>query len=151
MSYSLYITRAESWLEDSSPITLSEIESIINPLPFGFYIDRSGIVSAATPNGKTLTAAVGDYLVYDEKDHPENRIHIYFDCGLPPYFRLSHPKQLAPVIDLAEKLGAQVQGEELEIYTKDNIPKLSREWDKCKKKSSLQKLKMKAKKMFGKA
>jgi len=141
MSYEFHITRAESWLEDSSPVTLAEIQTIIDPLPNGFSVDRSGFVSAATPEGRTLTAAVGDYLIYENPDIPDSRVHIYFDADCPPRFRIGAPEQLLPIIDLAEKLGAGVQGDELEFYRKENIPRLTQKQSKPMKKRFTEHLK----------
>jgi len=135
MSYEFHITRSDSWLDDDSPVTLSEIETTLCPLPENFTIDRSGFVSTVTPNGKTLTAAVGDYLIYDNPGEPDSRVHIYFRPGFPPFFSIASPEHLLPIIDLAEKLGVKVQGDELEIYSREDIPGLINRHNKAKAKA----------------
>ena len=123
MSYDIHITRAEFWLDDEDPITLEEIERLVKPLPQGFSIDRTGIVTATGPQGQTLSAEVGPYLVYEDQEDMDSRICIYFDEESGPWFRACGEKYMLPVIELADMLHAKVQGDEDEIYTKEAVLK----------------------------
>lgn len=117
MGYEFHITRAGSYLEDSCPITLGEILTACDPLPEGFSVDRTGVVTAVTPEGASLAAQVGDYLVYEDRSDPHSRVHIYFDPDCLPFFKVGELQHLRPVILLAQRLGASVQGDEGEVYT----------------------------------
>ena len=122
MGYNIHITRAESWLDDETPITLEEIEQIWDKLPEGFQIDRSGVVTANMSNGSSLSVKVKPYLIFQNGDDEESRVHIYFDNGAPEFCVHDEMKML-PIIELADLLGAKVQGDEDEIYTKEDILK----------------------------
>ncbi len=122
MSYDIHITRAESWFEDEEPITLAEVEAIWEQLPKGFQIERSDEVSATLPDGGILTVETGNYLIYEDESDPDSRIHIYFMHDVPT-FSVRDEKYLLPIIELADLLGAKVQGDEEEVYTKESIMK----------------------------
>lgn len=121
MSYDIHITRAESYLEDNEPITLAEIEKLLGTLPQGFTIDRTGIVSATTSDGETVVSEVAPYLIYEDEENPDSRVHIYFFDEECPFFSVRDKKYMLPIIELAEKINAKVQGDEEEIYTKESI------------------------------
>lgn len=120
MGYCLYLTRAEEWFTEENPITFEEVESVLNQLPQGFSIDCTGGVSGVTPQGSTLTSEVGPYVVYFDGQDENSRIHIYFLDG-PPEFRIREEQYLLPILELAEALGAKIQGEELEVYTRESV------------------------------
>lgn len=109
MSYEFHITRADSYLEDSCPVTLDEILSTCERLPEGFFVDRT--VTAVYSSGKA------ECLVYKSNSAEDKAVHIYFVPGCPPFFSTSCEELLPPVIRLAERLGAKVQGDEEEVYT----------------------------------
>lgn len=98
------------------------MEAIWEQLPKGFQIDRSGEVSATLPDGGILTANTRNYLIYEDESDPDSRIHIYFMDHVPT-FSVKDEKYLLPIIELAELLGAKVQGDEEEVYTKESIMK----------------------------
>lgn len=119
MPYEIYITRAEVYYEDENPITLAEILSLPGPLPKGFSVDKSGIVTSISP--QPLIADVGAYLIYEDENDENSRVHIYFSEKNGPWFSVRKEKYMLPIIELADKLQAKVQGEEGEIYTKQSI------------------------------
>lgn len=121
MGYDIHITRAEHWMDDDAPITLAEVEAVMDQLPPGFRIDRTGIVTAVSPNGQTLSAEVGPYLVFMNGDDENSRVHIYFNSPHGPYFRVADTEAILPVITLANALKAKVQGDEGEVYTETSI------------------------------
>lgn len=120
MAYEIYITRAESWVEDENPITLSEVEKVLEKLPRGFEIDQTGVVTTTTPDGNKLSAKVGPYLIYQNEKDSNSRVHIYFNNGVPS-FSVREEKYMLPIIELADALNAKVQGDEEEIYTRESI------------------------------
>lgn len=123
MGYELHITRAESWYEDEDPITFCEVESVLNQFPKAFTIVRDGIVTAVTTNGQTISAEVGPYIICYDGKNEDSRIHIYFENGCSPHFRVRRERALLPIIALADALHAKVQGDEEEIYTVESVLK----------------------------
>ncbi len=120
MGYEFHITRAECWFEDDCPVTMSQIMELPGGLPEGFELSRTDTVTTTTPQGKSLTALVGKYLIYEDSGDPESRVHIYFQPDIAPFFRVSSEEYLRPVILLAGMLGASVQGDDGEVYTLQN-------------------------------
>lgn len=120
MGYCFYLTRAREWLFEENPITFEEAAAVLNQLSEGFSIDRKGFVSVTTPQGSTLTSEVGPYVEYFDGQDEKSRIHIYFLDG-PPEFRIREEKYLLPILELADALGAEIQGEEFEVYTRESV------------------------------
>ncbi|MDQ0359486.1 hypothetical protein [Breznakia pachnodae] len=120
MSYNIYFTRSDEYFDDSSPITLKEVEELQEKLPRNFYFDYSGIVTTTTPDGKTISAEVGPYLYYLNENDLNSKICIYFYSGCP-FFSVRDEKKMLPLLELADLLQAKLQGEELEVYTEDSI------------------------------
>lgn len=121
MSYNIHITRADFYFKDNNPITLKEIESMLETLPQGFSINRSGTVTATTPQGEKISVDVGPYLMYENKADINSRVYIYFNKNNGPWFSVTKEKYMLPIIELAEIIHAKVQGDEGEIYTKESI------------------------------
>lgn len=119
MGYEIHITRAEDWLEDDKPITIEEVEEVFDKLPKGFSIDRSGVVTAMTPDGHRISAEVGPYVQY-HNENDDSIVCIYF-LSDGPSFKVRDEKQILPILELAEALNAKVQGDELEVYTRESI------------------------------
>lgn len=119
MGYEIHITRAEDWVEDDNPITIEEVEEIFDKLPKGFSIDRSGVVTAVAPDGHRISAEVGPYVQYHD-GNDDSMVCIYFLSG-GPSFKVRDEKQILPILELADALNAKIQGDELEIYTRESI------------------------------
>ena len=121
MSYNIHITRADFYFEDHNPITLAEIEYMLEKLPKGFSINRSGRIIAMTPQGEKISVNMGPYLMYEDKLDSGSRVYIYFDKNKCPWFSVTKEEDMIPIIELAEIIHAKVQGDEGEIYTKESI------------------------------
>lgn len=114
MAYGFHITRAEFWAEDPAPVTFDEAVQAIRDLP-GFSVDPEGKVQTVNPrSGQALTMMLGRCVVYCDT------VRIAFSAGAPA-FAVRDTAELLPFLELAERLGAQVQGDEGEVYTKDDI------------------------------
>lgn len=114
MAYEFHITRADFWADDPQPVTFAETAQAAMQLE-GFSADPEGRVETVNPrSGMTLTAVLGPCVVY------RDTVRIRF-CGNPPTFALRDSAELAPFLALAELLGAKIQGDEGEEYTKDSI------------------------------
>ncbi len=114
MAYAFHITRAEFWADDPQPVTFDEMSQAIRDLP-GFSVDPEGRVQTVNPGtGQVLTAQLGKCIVYCDS------VRIVFLAGAPT-FTVRDTAELLPFIALAERLDAQVQGDEGEVYTRDDI------------------------------
>lgn len=114
MAYEFHITRAEFWADDPQPVTLAELEQVI-PQIAGFSVDREGRAETVNPRtGMPLTAMLGACIVW------RDTVRIRF-CGSTPTFAVNDIDELAPFIELAALVGAKIQGDEGEEYTKDKI------------------------------
>ena len=114
MAYGFHITRGEFWAEDPAPVTFDEAVQAIRDLP-DFSVDPEGKVQTVNPrSGQTLTMMLGKCIVY------RDTVRIAFNAGAPA-FAVRDTAELPPFLELAERLGAQVQGDEGEVYTKDDI------------------------------
>ena len=52
-SCSFSLTRPGDWAEETNPIILEEVESVLDKLPSGFRIDRRVGASMTLPTGRT--------------------------------------------------------------------------------------------------
>lgn len=114
MAYAFHITRADAWADDTAPVTYDEAVQAIRDLP-DFTVEHGQTLRTLNPRtGETMTAVVGECIKY------RGTVRILFQSGAP-FFRVRDTAELLPFLELAERLGARVQGDEGEIYTKDNI------------------------------
>ena len=114
MAYAFHITRADFWAEDTAPVTYDEAVQAIRDLP-DFSADPTGTVQTVNPrSGQVLTMSLGKCIVY------RDMVRICFQAGTPT-FAVRDTAELLPFLELAERLGAQVQGDEGEVYTRDDI------------------------------
>lgn len=119
MAYNFYIKRNDP--NKKGAITLEEIEHILKDSSHEYTIDQTGIITTKTPDGFEMSINVGPYLIYEEANS-NRKIYIYF-TGKKPWFNVESEMDLLPIIDLAKKLNAVVEGDEGEIYTKEMILK----------------------------
>ncbi|MCH4286345.1 MULTISPECIES: hypothetical protein [Bacillota] len=119
MAYNFYIKRIDS--RKGKAITLEEIEHILTKMSHEYTIDQTGIITTKTPDGFEMSINIGPYLIY-EGVNSNRKICIYFNQK-EPWFNVESEMDLLPIIDLAEKLNAVVEGDEGEVYTKEMILK----------------------------
>ena len=121
MSYSLYLVRSGDWMEETAPITLDKVEPLLKKLPQGFRISRSRSVKTTLPDGSVLSVGTeGGYVEYFDDIHADSRVRIFFSSGCPK-FTIMDERQLLPIFDLVDALGARIQGEDMEFYTWEEL------------------------------
>ena len=111
MAYEAHITRADLWVYDKEPITFEEVKALT--LPEGFEAVEDGTFSDGA-----VSISLGKCVVCTRADGVKN--FLIFSGGAPS-FKMLGEDDAKPFIELAEMLGAKVQGDEGEIYTKDGI------------------------------
>ena len=121
MGYNIHITIGDSWVDETYPISLEDIEEVMSMLPDGFRVNESGLTTMKTPQGQTMSMDIGPNLEYtDEEGKVTN---ILFPEDRCPYFRFQSKKQLLGICAVAEALGAKLQGDDDEIYTREQLEK----------------------------
>lgn len=121
MGYNIHITIGDSWVDETYPISLEDIEEVMSMLPDEFRINESGLTTMKTPQGQTMSMDIGPHLEYtDEEGKVTN---ILFPEDRCPYFRFQSKKQLLGICAVAEALGAKLQGDDDEIYTREQLEK----------------------------
>ena len=119
MGYDIHITREACWLDDENPITLDEVREILPVEPHQFRIDETGEVLIATPQGNAMIADYGPFLEYTDEEG--KKTILVFEEGECPFFTYRDCRQLLAMRDLAETLGATLQGDECEVYDRQEI------------------------------
>ncbi|MBO4867718.1 MAG: hypothetical protein J5582_14350 [Ruminococcus sp.] len=111
MAYEAHLTRADLWVYDKEPITFEEVAAL--DLPDGFEAVENGTFSDGA-----VSISLGKCVVYTRPDGVKN--FLIFSGGAPSFKMLSE-EDAKPFIRLAELLGAKVQGDEGEVYTRDGV------------------------------
>lgn len=116
MGYDVHITRKEEWSDDDGPvITLDEWLAVIDADP---DLRHDGFAETTTPDGSTLRVEYPGLAVWTA--HPVHR-----EPGNLAWISFSEdelvvknpdPPLLAKLVEIAARLGANVQGDEGERY-----------------------------------
>jgi len=122
MTYDVHITRKDEWSDEDGPeITLDEWRAVVAADP---ELREDGFAEVRTPDGSTLRVEHPGLTAWTGRPGATADGGVAWISYSDGELVVSGPDRavLEKVIDLAERLGANVQGDEGEHYDRSNLP-----------------------------